>query len=360
VTDGPISRARALLDAGQWDRARELANKQLAANPHDVDSHLVVASVAFGLGYPAECAAAAKAALAVDPLNTEAWRHLAFGLSRAKDDVGARAAAARLRELNPEYWQSHSTVADIEVHASKPRRFVADSAAADAVRLGAKVAHAHYTQGLVHTRFRRIRKARAAFLAGLALEPDNLYAREHLAYLAVARYPGPALDEALAIGAARPDDVVHPYNILSIVSTMLTRIWVAVTVPLVLLYAALAILQPDLADTRRLIWAALVAALVALVWFGAPLFARLPRAGLSIARLVGERTPVLAVWAGALAAMPIALAFASIVPAEALLIAVAASGLALLVAGACFAFQYVQFKRMFTRLEALPRRGGLP
>jgi Flp pilus assembly protein TadD len=97
-----LDAATLALARGDTDRGRELAERLVKADPHNVAARALLAEARLRKGEWSEAAEAARAALRLSPLDVPARRALAVALVRLGRRAEAEAEVRRLVALRPE------------------------------------------------------------------------------------------------------------------------------------------------------------------------------------------------------------------------------------------------------------------
>jgi tetratricopeptide (TPR) repeat protein len=237
-TDGKadaVNIARAYIETGNYQRARDVLRQHLSQNPNDPELLAVYADAELRLENYSGAAEIARAALSITPSDAATMRIYALALDGLGRSDEALMLAWRSALDHPNDPVAHWFYARL-LHDAREYRsalVVVD----EALRLSPAFISALFLRGLILKRLGRIEESTAAYQRVLELDPDNA---EALHNLSINRLSRGKLDRALEglLGAARLDPMLGDLarlNVGVVLSKMLSR---AAVITLVLGVAA--------------------------------------------------------------------------------------------------------------------------
>jgi tetratricopeptide (TPR) repeat protein len=246
MADTDLQRARALLDVGRHEQARQALGQYLAGAPQSVEALCLLArSHQLARSYP-EMLAAADRAVAAAPDGEWPHRLRSIALGKLRRLGPALAAAQRSVELAPHAWQPYVILVDALLATGGPAaRRSAYQAAAHAQLLAPGEPEVHNSRGRVFQAISDPRAARRSYHEALRLDPGNPTARNNLAIVELRQGRATAAGARLgAVLAERPTESLYQDNARAAAHSWGLR----------------------LMDGASAVWLAVVA----VAWFGAP------------------------------------------------------------------------------------------
>ena len=239
--EAKIELARLFLEAGNDQRARQIAIDALRGHPHNHDLHALAAAANEQLGLLDDAAAHWGAILASDPHHHYANRRLASVLEQAGDVPGAIrclrrvvevtrgqdldaitslgiilsadgqhdeavALLTRVKKLRPDLGSSHADLANALLAADRVEDAIAGFS--DALRIDPESAQGYCGLGLAYQRIQRWHEAAEAFRTTEKLAPDQVIAPYNLGLaLAALGEVEDARSALLRAAALEPEDL---------------------------------------------------------------------------------------------------------------------------------------------------------
>jgi len=269
-TDGKaeaVNIARAYLETGNYERARDLLRQQLAQEPNDAELLTLYADAELRLENYASAADSARAALAIVPTDAAPMRMYALAIDGLGRTDEALVLAWRSAVDHPHDPVAHWLYARL-LHDS--REYVSALVVVDeALRLSPTFTTALFLRGLILKRLGRVEESTAAYQRVLELDPSNAQALHNIAVNRLGRGKlGRALEGLL--GAARLDPSLGDLarlNIGFVLSKMLSR---AAIITLVLgvatVITGVARADGDATTQPRVVVGVVTAALIGSLW----------------------------------------------------------------------------------------------
>ncbi|WP_211198291.1 ATP-binding protein [Gulosibacter sediminis] len=198
------------LDAGRYDRARELASAELAQDPTSARLHAVMARAELGLEHYEAAERHAGIATHDPAVAAPAWqivsnavRHLP---GRRQDALAAAANAVR---LDPEHWGYHASLAATLTDVGRQQEALGEGQIAVQLTGGDPAAWAEATMPLAYHQAANVQKELALETAATALAVDPTDVQLQQRYLRVQSIAGrhaQGLATALSVLRASPTD----------------------------------------------------------------------------------------------------------------------------------------------------------
>lgn len=178
-----------------YRKAQELLHSLLEKKVHDDELHFYLGLVANAQGDSALATIEFEKTIALNPENTDAWRHLIFNYLRANQDDQALKVVQRFVGAQQESAVAWRILGS--VHSSRKEYKKAENALLRAVELDSTDSQAWFDLGSAFERQGDIQKASDAFRRVLELRPKDPAASNYLGYMWAEA--GMQLDSALAL-----------------------------------------------------------------------------------------------------------------------------------------------------------------
>ena len=174
-----LQRIRGLLEVNRYAEARDAAATALAADPDSAKLHRLMAIALLQLNEPRPARRSAERACALAPGDPDNTMVLARALWRLRDLGAARDMSLETVRLAPHSATAHALFAQIQADLD-PRSADAHIAASRAVELAPHSSHAHFAAGYVFQASGDNKRAREAYHATLAIDPNHSTALNNL------------------------------------------------------------------------------------------------------------------------------------------------------------------------------------
>jgi tetratricopeptide (TPR) repeat protein len=269
-TDGradAVNIARAYLETGNYERARDLMSQQLSQNPNDCELLALYADAELRLENYPSAAESARAALAIAPSDAATTRIYALALDGLGRTADALELAWRSALDNPNdpvaHWLYARLLHDARQYGSA--LIVVD----EALRLRPSFTAALFLRALILKRLGRTEESNAAYQRVLQLAPDHAEALHNLAVNRLGRGKlGRALEGLLGAARLNPSlgDLAR-LNIGFVLSKMLSRAAIiALVLGMATAVTAVARADGDTTLKPRVVVGVVTAGLIVALW----------------------------------------------------------------------------------------------
>lgn len=269
-TDGradAVNIARAYIETGNYERAKEVLGQQLSQEPNDPALLAVYADAELRLENYPSAAESARAALSITPSDAAIMRIYALAIDGLGRSAEALELAWRSALDNPNDPVAHWFYARL-LHDS--REYVSALIVVDeALRLSPLFTTALFLRGLILKKLGRVEESTAAYQRVLELDPDHAEALHNLAVNRLGRGKlGRALEGLL--GAARLEPMLGDLarvNIGLVLSKMLSRAAiVALVLGVATLVAGVVRAEGEATTPQRVVVGLVTAGLIVALW----------------------------------------------------------------------------------------------
>ncbi|MDE2335304.1 MAG: tetratricopeptide repeat protein, partial [Rhodospirillales bacterium] len=165
-----VNLAGALLTAGRFDEARDMAISALRLAPNLAPAHAALAAACLAAGDAHGALAAADTALALSPSHAEAWFTCGTALAALGDAEGSVRALETALELAPGHARARLNLGNVLASLDRPEE--AQAALRAAIAADPALPEAHASLGHLLAAMGRPDEAIAACDAAIALRPD--------------------------------------------------------------------------------------------------------------------------------------------------------------------------------------------